>query len=179
MEFYELVKKRASCRKYLPDKVERGKIERCIDAARLSPSACNSQPWNFVVVDSPEVLAKVSAAAVSGAYVITRFIKKAPVLIVVTVDKGSLLSKFGGFVRDTKFFLIDIGIACDHLVLQATELGLGTCFIGWFNEKGVKKELGIPDALDIPLIISMGYPDESRPSGEKRRKPLSDIMKYQ
>ncbi|MCK4889583.1 MAG: nitroreductase family protein [Candidatus Aminicenantes bacterium] len=187
MDFSELVKKRYSCRRYLPDIVEKEKIEKCIDSARLSPSACNSQPWSFIVVDDPEKLASVSDAAVSGIYGAPKLMAKSPALIVVIADKGSFMSKVGGMVRETSFFLIDIGIACEHLVLQATELGLGTCYIGWFNEKAVRKELGLKRSVTIPLIITMGYPDESHRSKDitrrlakgDNRKPINEIMKYQ
>jgi len=187
MDFPELVKKRYSCRKYLPDTVEREKIEKCIEAARLAPSASNSQPWNFIVVDDPEKLRAVSDAAITGIYSATKFIKNASSLIIVTSDKGNFLTKVGGFVRDTMFYLIDIGIACEHFVLQATELGLGTCYVGWLNEKAVKKNLGLKKSISIPLIISVGYPDKglqekvmaSRNTKGWIRKPLDEILKYQ
>lgn len=186
MDFAELVKKRYSCRKYLPDPVEREKIEKCIDSARLAPSACNSQPWNFIVVDDKDKLKEVADAAVSGIYGMPKLMAISPVLIVVTADKGSFLSRTGGYVRDTMFYLIDIGIASEHLVLQAAELGLGTCYIGWFNEKEVKKKLGLGKSANIPLIITLGYPDEShrkeditrRLAKGGTRKPLEEVMKY-
>ncbi len=187
MDFSELVKKRYSCRRYLIDKVEREKIEKCIEAARLAPSASNSQPWNFMVIDDPDKLNAVADAAITGIYSATKFIKNASSLIIVISDKGSFLTKVGGFVRDTMFYLIDIGIACEHLVLQATELGLGTCYVGWFNEKAVKRELGIKKSMNIPLIISVGYPDKdiqdkvmnSRNTKGWIRKPIDEILKYQ
>lgn len=187
MDFPELIQKRYSCRKYLQESVEREKIEECIKAARLAPSACNSQPWSFIVIDDPEKLDLVSDAAVSGIYGTPRLMPKSPVLIVVTADKGSFMSKAGGMVRDTSFFLIDIGISCEHLVLQATELGLGTCYVGWFNEKAVRKELGLKKSITIPLVITMGYPDDSHRSKDltrrlakgDNRKPLDEILEYQ
>ena len=186
MDFSELVKKRYSCRKYLPDTVNRELIEKCIEAARLAPSACNSQPWNFIVVDEKEKLKEVSDAALSGIYGTPKLMANSPVLIIVTADKGSFFSKVGNFVRDTMFYLIDIGIASEHLVLQAAELGLGTCYIGWFNEKEVKKKLGLGKSINIPLIITMGYPDESHRSKDitrrfangGSRKPIEDILQY-
>ena len=186
MEFSELVKKRYSCRKYLADPVEREKIEKCIESARLAPSACNSQPWNFIVVDEKEKLKEVSDAALSGVYGMPKLMAESPVLIVVTVNKGNFSAKVGNFVRDTMFYLIDIGIASEHLVLQAAELGLGTCYIGWFNEKEVKKKLGLGKSINVPLIITMGYPDEShrtkditrRFANGGARKPLDEILKY-
>ncbi|MEN8223103.1 MAG: nitroreductase family protein [Acidobacteriota bacterium] len=187
MEFMELVNMRYSCRKYTAEKVEREKIEKCIEAARLAPSASNSQPWDFVVIDDPEKLQAIADAAITGIYGATKFIKKASAVIVVTADKGGFIMKAGNFLRDTSFYLIDIGIACEHLVLQAAELGLGTCYVGWLNEKAVKKELGIKKSVDIPLIISMGYPDKelqektiaTRQKKGWMRKPFEKVMKYQ
>lgn len=187
MNFSELVKIRYSCRKYIKQGVERVKIEQCIDAARRAPSACNAQPWKFIVVDDPEKLAAVSEAAVKGLYGAPRLMAKAPTLIVVQAEKGTFTSKVGAMVRDTSFYLIDIGIACEHLVLQAAELGLGTCYIGWFNEKQVKKELGLKKSDILPLVITMGYPDEEyykkdltrRLARGDNRKPLDEILKFE
>ena len=182
----ELVKTRYSCRKYIKKRVEREKIGQCIDAARLAPSACNSQPWKFIVVDEPEKLKAVSDAAVKGLYGAPRLMAKAPALIVVQAEKGTFISKVGAMVRDTSFYLIDIGIACEHLVLQAAELGLGTCYIGWFNEKQVKKELGLGKSDVLPLVITMGYPDEEyykkdltrRLARGDNRKPMEEVFRY-
>jgi len=186
MDFSELVKKRYSCRKYQSRKVEREKIEQCIEAARLAPSACNSQPWKFIAMDEPEKLSAVSEAAVKGLYGAPRLMAKAPALIVVRAEKGTFISKMGAMVRDTSFYLIDIGIACEHLVLQAAELGLGTCYIGWFNEKQVKKELGLGKSDILPLVITMGYPDEEHRNRDRtrklakgdNRKSLEEILRY-
>ncbi|MCX7910964.1 MAG: nitroreductase family protein [Endomicrobia bacterium] len=178
MEFIELVKQRYSCRKFLPIPVEEEKIIQCIEAARYAPSACNAQPWKFVVVNDTSLKQKLVEAATSGIYKLSKFISQAPVIIVVVADKVSFLSKAGSLIRNTKFYLIDIGIATEHLVLQATELGLGTCYIGWFSEKGVKKVLNIPENYNIPLIICMGYPDTTHKNLDVIRKHAkSDIRK--
>lgn len=184
MEFKELVSRRFSCRKFIDKPVEEEKILQCLESARLSPSACNAQPWKFVVVNDSQLKQKVSAEATSGVYKISKFIQNAPVLIVVVADKGSFLSRAGSLIRNTRFYLIDIGIVCQQLVLQATDLGLGTCYVGWFNEEGVRKSLGIPKKFDIPLIICLGYPDESykqldpirRRAGSELRKEISEIV---
>jgi len=182
MNFKDIIEARYSCRKFQAKAVERDKIAACLEAARLAPSACNAQPWRFLVIDEPEVKARAADAAASGKYRFSRFIKEAPVLILALADKGSFLSMAGSFVRNTRFYLMDIGISCEHIVLQASELGLGTCYVGWFNEKKLKKTLNIPSGLEIPLLICMGYPDESyrqkdpirRRAGSDRRKPAED-----
>lgn len=178
MSFLDLVKQRYSCRKFLPIPVEEEKIIQCIEAARLAPSACNAQPWKFIVVNDPIVKEQLVEAATSGIYKLSRFISQAPVIIVVVADIPNFLSKVGGLIRDVKFYLLDIGISCEHFVLQATELGLGTCYIGWFSEKGVRKVLNIPKKYRIPLLICVGYPEENYKNSDIiRRKAKSDTRK--
>ncbi len=133
MDFCQLVQQRCSCRKYSSSPVEREKLDKCLQAARLSPSACNAQPWRFIVLDEKGPREKLADAACSEIYRMSKFIKSAPVLITVCADVKSFTSKAGSFVRNTNFYLIDIGIACQNLVLQATEEGLGSCYIGWFS----------------------------------------------
>jgi len=191
MEFLELVSKRRSCRKFLNKPVEKEKIIKCIEAARLAPSACNAQPWKFIVIDSfsaAELKEKVVQEATKNIYRFSKFILQgAPVIVVVVADKPSFLSKVGSLIRNTNFYLIDIGIACEHLVLQATELGLGTCYIGWFNEQAVKKLLNVPKNMCVPLLICLGYPEENFISsdrvrllaGSDSRKPIDEILYFQ
>lgn len=178
MNFLELVSKRFSLRKYSSKKVDRELIEKCLEAARLAPSACNSQPWYFIVVDVEESKNKLADIAFSGVYSSNSFAKKAPVLVVVINEKSNYVAKVGGFLRGTQYSLIDIGIAVEHFVLQAQELGIGTCWLGWFNEKGVKKFLGIPKSKKVEAIISMGYPPEGTTPREKKRKSLDEIREY-
>jgi len=178
MNFSELVQKRQSCRKYTPQAVERKIIDQCLEAARLAPSAHNSQPWSFIVVDNPEDIARISEKAFAGIYSTTKFASKAPVIIVVIVEKVNYLIRLGGQIRDVKYSLIDIGIACEHLVLQAEELGLGTCWIGWFNEKGVKQALNLPHSAKIKILISMGYPSDPEYRRERKRKSLDEIRSF-
>jgi nitroreductase len=177
MSFLELVKKRRSVRSYLDRPVEREKIERCLEAARLAPSACNSQPWSFVVVDDPQLKDRVAAETHAPLIPLNRFTHKAPVLIVIIAESPNLTSQIGGALTGRQFNLIDIGMACEHLCLQAVEEGLGTCIMGWFDEKAVKSLLGIPDKKRVALIISLGYPatDELR---VKQRKRLEQIVSY-
>ncbi|MBI4833559.1 MAG: nitroreductase family protein [Planctomycetes bacterium] len=173
----ELVKKRQSVRNYLPDIVPREAIERCLEATRLAPSASNSQPWRFIVVESPELKTKLAEAAFSGIYFISAFAKTAPVLIAAVRKPSGYLARMGGFFRGLQYNLIDIGIACEHLVMQATEEGLGTCWIGWFNEKKSKKVLNLSKASRVDIIISMGYAS-SKETRNKIRKPLDEIRIY-
>ena len=173
MSFLDLVKKRQSCRKYLPASVPRDVLERCLEAARLAPSACNSQAWRFIVVTEPSLRARLVEKAFSGVYAMNGFAKEAPVLVVVVTERSKYVAQVAGATRGTQYNLIDIGIACEHFILQATEEGLGTCWIGWFDQKGVREVLGLSkhDCLDI--VISVGYPADAQ--REKVRKTTGEM----
>jgi len=173
MKFKDLVKKRFSARKYINKPVEKEKIDLCIEAARLAPSACNSQPWKFIIVDDSHLKNKISDNIFGGIYNMNSFAKQAPVLVVVLSERGRFTAKVGGFIRNTKYYLIDIGIAVEHFILQATELDLATCWIGWFNEKKLKKLLSIDKHKKIDIVFSLGYSLE--PPIKKNRKSTEDM----
>jgi nitroreductase len=176
ISFLELAKKRQSVRKYLTTPVPREKIERCLEAARLAPSACNSQPWEFIVVEG-ELKDRLAPALVAGAYSMNRFACDAPVWIVVLRRPSGYAARLGGMLRGVQYNLIDIGIAGDHLTLQAAEEGLGTCWLGWFNEKQAKKILNLPRSVRIDIVISLGYAADET-IRDKKRKPLDEIRTY-
>lgn len=177
MRFLELVKRRRSTRKYFTKPVSREVIDRCLEAACLAPSACNSQPWFFIVIDDEKLKNKVSAAAFSGLYSMNSFARKAPVLIIVVTERSSYIARLGGYFRGVQYSLIDIGIVCEHLVLQAEEDGIGSCWLGWFNEGAIKEILGIARDKKIDVIISLGYP-QSEERKQKPRKPLSEVRRF-
>jgi nitroreductase len=154
--------------------VEREKILACLEAARLAPSADNVQPWRFLVIDDPEIKQKFSREVFSGIYSPTKFAAKAPVLILILARLDIIANRIGKQVQGVNFYLIDIGIAGEHIVLQAEEMELGTCWIAWFNLRKARKVLGIPKKYKIVSLLSMGYYDR-RPVKEKRRKSLEDI----
>ena len=179
MDFSKLVKSRQSVRKYDFDKkVERGKIEKCIEAARLAPSACNSQPWSFIVVDDPELSQQVAKSTFSKIISFNKFAAEAPVIAVIVIEKPKLITQIGEALKDREFPLIDIGIAAQHFCLQAHELGLGTCMMGWFDEKKIKGLLQIPRKKRIGLCISMGYEVENYPLRKKIRKAAEGMFSY-
>jgi len=177
MKFLDLVKARQSVRKYLSKEVERDKIERCLEAARLAPSANNSQPWSFIVVEDPRLKDAVARNTFDKLISFNRFSLQAPVLILIISERPSFFSRIGSAIKDKQFSLIDIGITAEHFCLQATEEGLGTCMLGWFNEKGVKALLNISPSKRVELIITMGYPmsDKIQP---KERKEIDQIRSY-
>ncbi len=181
MDLYSLLLKRYSTRKFSSKKVEREKIIKCIEAARIAPSACNSQPWRFIVIEEPGLKNKIAEIATSGIYgIINKFLKDSPCIIIVLADKEKFIAQVGAYIMNTDYYLIDIGIACEHLVLQAEELGLGTCYIGYFNEKGIRRILNIPKKYKIVLLIAVGYPDEKEREKKlklpKNRKKIEEIL---
>lgn len=175
--FLELAKSRQSVRAYTDKPVEKDKIIRCLEAARIAPSACNAQPWKFVVVDDTELKNSIADATNNRILPLNHFTKQAPVHVVVVREKPNFTSKVGTLIRNKTYTLIDVGIATEHFCLQAASEGLGTCILGWFNEKRVKELLNIPKNKRAELIITVGYPatDELR---DKIRKNLEDIHSY-
>ena len=177
MNFLDLVKKRYSLRKYSDKAVPRVYIERSIEAARLAPSACNSQPWEFIVVDYKKLKDRLTKSAFSGIYKMNTFAKDAPVMIIMITKASGIHATLGGLMQRTSFNLIDVGIAVEHLCLQAAEDGLGTCMLGWFNEKAVRSVFNLPSSTRIDLLISMGYPLEEK-IHDKKRNSLDQIFRY-
>lgn len=174
MEFSELIQKRQSDRKYKDEPVRREDIVKCLEAARLAPSACNSQPWKFVVVEDKAVLKEMSEAAIGLG--MNKFTAGVPVMVAVVQESMNLEAKAGALVKSKDYSMIDLGIAVENFCLQAAELGLGTCIIGWFDEKRVKKLLGVPRSRRIQVLISLGHPDA--PTRNKVRKPLEDMSSW-
>ena len=173
----ELIHQRRSVRRYADRPVPKEDILKCIEAARLAPSACNSQPWHFIVIDEPALKNRVADKIFSGIYNMNQFAKAAPVLVAVVSEKVKLLAAIGGQVRNTRYELVDIGIACEHFILQAQELGIGSCWIGWFDEKALKKEMDLPAHKKIDIVIALGYPAEDK-IVPKTRKSTNEISSF-
>ena len=178
MALLDLIKQRKSVRRFMDWPVEREKIMMCLEAARAAPSACNSQPWRFIVVDDPELKKRLCERAFRGIYFINAFCKKAPVIVVIVSEKGRFLARIGGMFRGTKYYLIDIGIAGEHFVLQAEEMGLGTCWLGWFNESAVKKALSIPKDKKVDVLITLGYYDKKKMKSTQDREPIEKVASF-
>ena len=174
MTLDEIIRHRRSIRRYTEQPVEREKILACLEAARLAPSAENAQPWRFLVIDDPELKPQVAARAFSGIYSVCRFAAQAPVLVLLLAKMDFLANRLGRVVQGTQFYLLDLGIAGEHFILKAEELGLSTCWIGWFNLRAVRKFLKIPRKYRPVAIISLGYA-ASRPPGDHLRKKLEEI----
>ena len=179
MTFMDLVTARQSVRHYKPEqRIPRETLERCLEAARLAPSACNSQPWSFVVVDHPKQVRELALAACTRPpYGMNKFAADASALVAVVTEKMKLAARLGSQFRGVQYSLVDVGIACEHLLLQATEEGLGSCWLGWFDERAVKRQLNIPRTSKVDLLLCLGYPVDAdvRP---KNRRPLDTIRRY-
>jgi nitroreductase len=178
MNFQELIIKRQSVRKYLDKPVEKEKVLSCIEAARLAPSASNAQPWKFIVIDDLELKEKIAKETYSLIASFNKFVHQAPVIIAITLEKPTLVNRIGGRIKKKEWKLIDVGIAAEHLCLQATEKGLGTCMLGWYNEKEIKGLLNIPEKKSIALLISLGYFADDYKLRNKIRKSMEEVCSF-
>ena len=174
--FLELVQHRQSDRSYLDKPVETDKLKRILEAARLAPSACNSQPWKFIVVTDPEKRLLVADATASKILSMNHFTKQAPVQLIVIEDNANFSSSVGGWATNKHYPHIDLGIAAAHISLAATDEGLGSCIVGWCDEKKIRKALDIPKNKRVMLVILLGY--SAQPLREKKRKTIGEIVSY-
>jgi len=172
MKFEDVILARKSVRKYVDRPVEKEKIAKCLEAARLAPSWENKQCWRFIVVRDKGVIAKLAKG-------FNFWAKSAPVFIVACGDP-----RRSGTSHGQDYYLVDVAIAMEHLVLEAANLGLGTCWLGFFDEKEIKTLLGIPKGIRVVALTPLGYPHPSEgvwekvvkmAVGSKKRKNLSEI----
>ena len=169
----ELINERRSIRKYLDKPVEKEKIAAILEAARLAPSACNAQPWRIAAVIDKAAAKEVLSKGLGGVVVPNNWAKSAPAVIVVCSETNIFTHSIGEKVKNVQWHLIDIGICAEHMALKAVELGLGTCYIGWFNAKAIKKVLSLPSGWKVECLLSLGYPQEIPEATP--RKPLEEI----
>ena len=168
---------RRSIRQFTTQPVDRNIITQCIEAARLAPSAENAQPWRFLVLDNPGNIQAFGHAAFTGVYAQTRWAMKAPVILVICAKLDIVANRIGRFIQGTPYYLIDIGIAGEHFVLEAQTHGLGTCWIGWFDAKKARKHLNLPSGFKVVQLIVMGYPLKDAPNVQKR-KSIDEILRF-
>jgi nitroreductase len=170
--FLKLSSSRLSCRSYSPAPVGDEAIAKCLEAARLAPSACNKQPWRFVVVrDAAKREAIASKALLPGLPM--PWLKKAPVIVALCSQRSVETHWLAPLLSGVSYDLLDVGIAGEHFVLAAEAQGLGTCWIGWFRPGPLKKILGIPRSVKPLSLISLGYPE--RRGEPMKRKALDEI----
>jgi nitroreductase len=152
---FALFFKRKSIRNYADTFVEREKIMKIMEAVRWSPSAQNSQPWEFLIIDDQE--RKKDTVDHCGLNTNRSILNSAPVLIIGLANSKSSVKMHG-----IDYYLIDFAIAMEHLILAAAALDLGTCWMAWYNEKKLKKFLNIPEKMRIVAISPLGYPKNKK-----------------
>ena len=163
LEFLNIIKNRRSIRKYKQDQIPDTILKQILEAARLAPSGCNDQPWHFIVVKNPETKSKMG---------LHKWAEEAPLIIVCCIDS-----------EEGRWYIIDGSIAFEHIVLTATNFGLGTCWMGRFYEnlgetdERIKKVLGIPEHMRILAVTPLGYPAET--PGPLERKNFDEIIHYE
>jgi nitroreductase len=171
MDVLEAIKTRRSVRAYSDRPIPAEVMDRMKQALRMAPSACNIQPWHFVLVSDAAAREKIAQAAHKQAWM-----AQAPVIVVACGLPARAYKKMGGYGNSVD---VDLAIALDHLTLAAVADGLGTCWIGSFDEGEVKTLLGIPAQVKVVAMTPLGYPakpDLIRPLDEARRKPLTEIF---
>lgn len=169
MSILDIIRQRRSIRRYKSDPIPDETLLSVLEAARLAPSGKNSQPWKFIVVKDQKMKENLAVASRGQ-----RFIAVAPVIIVACGYPDRSYARQGNYMKS---WSIDISCALDHLMLKAQEEGLGTCWIGAFEEKEVKPLLGIPDDVRVLALTPLGFPDEE--PKDRGRKPLEEIISYE
>ena len=174
MDVMEAIRIRRSVRKYRSDAIPEAVLDQMIEALRLAPSACNIQPWRFVVVTDPGRRAALVQAAHNQ-----KFIGEAPVVVVGCGFPAKAYQRMGGAGNSVD---IDVAIALDHLTLAAAAVGLGTCWIGAFDEKAVKDVIGAPDDAKVVALTPLGYPAEPgmlAPTDPGRRLKREQMISFE
>ncbi|HOK56061.1 MAG TPA: nitroreductase family protein [bacterium] len=171
MEFYEVIKTRRSVRNYKKDSIPDDVLKRVLNAARIAPSGNNRQPWKFIIIKDRKIKEKMIALCDGQ-----EFVAESPVLIVacgknIHYNRGRWMGDYS--------VIVDVAIAVDHLTLAARAEGLGTCWIGSFDNEGIKKFLGIPEDVNVVALTPLGYPENPNVFKEtKNRKSLEEIICY-
>jgi nitroreductase len=177
MEFTDVIKNRSSIRSYIDREVEEEKIQYILECARLAPSWTNKQCWRFIVVKNKDMVTELAKTSL-----INRWLKTAPIIIVACADPTE-----SGTHNGIEYYTVDSSIAFEHLILAATNVGLGTCWIGGFDEEKVKTLLDIPKRIRVVALSPLGYSSEKKSivdsafqmiTKAKKRKSLEEIVHY-
>ncbi len=170
MEFLQLAKSRYSVRSFLNKQIESETLNKILQAANIAPTAANKQPQKLYVLQSEQALKKINS--------VCKCIFGAPTVILITANKNEMWKN--PFSQDYNTGDIDCSIVCTHLMLQAWELGIGSCWVGYFDLSEVAKALDIPTNEKVVAILPMGYPSEkSKPAPmHTSRKELDQIIKF-
>ncbi len=174
MNFMEIAKGRQSCRAYNPDKqVEKEKLNAILEAARLSPSACNGQPYHITVCKGET--AKKVAKATQGMG-LNKFAVEAPILLVISEKPYVKTAALGAKLKGNDYRSIDIGILSAYITAEAHTQGLSTCILGWLDDKEIRKICGIDSP--VRLVITLGYAKNDDKLRAKKRKDTEELVSY-
>lgn len=175
----KIIRGRYSVRSYADRPVEDEKLNLILEAARLAPSASNSQPWHFYVVRDKKKIGTLSGKMPIGSQiVINSFIAQAPVVVVATAGPVDFLHRVASFIINKRWYYVDVAIALEHMVLTAWELGIGSCWVGWFDEKKIRSFLNIAKNEEVIAMLTLGYPGEGSVFTSKIRKSMKEIVKF-
>ena len=174
MNFAELTQIRQSCRSYNTNRaVEEEKLTAILEAARLSPSACNGQPYHFTVCRGD---AARDVAAACGGMGMNKFAVQAPVMIVISEEPYVKSAALGAKVKNNDYRSIDIGIAAAYITNAAADLGLATCILGWLDDARIRSICGL--SHPVRLVITLGYAAEGDKLRSKKRKEMAELVSY-
>jgi nitroreductase len=165
MEFSELIRKRYSVRAYKSDPVEEEKLQQVLEAARLAPTAANRQPFQLIVIPTAGRESELRRIYSRDWFV------KAPLVLCACAIPAQGWTRMDG----KPYVDVDVAIAMDHLILAATNLGLGTCWIAAFDPAAAREVLDLPEGVEPVVFTPLGYPADS--IGPKKRKPLSELVR--
>jgi nitroreductase len=178
MEFIDVIRSRMSIREYSDKTVENEKISYVLECARLAPSSVNKQCWRFIVIHDKETIGQIAKTSM-----INRWLKTAPVLIIACADPTESVIN-----NSIEYYSVDVSIAFEHVILAATDVGLGTCWIAGFNEEKLKEMLEVPKRIRIVALTPLGYPIGKKGITEQitktllkatKRKTLDEIVHYE
>lgn len=170
MDFLGLAKQRCTTRGFTDKKIDKNDLNRILSAGRVAPTACNKQPQRIIVVQQPDNIFKVQKAY--------KTFSSQCILIVCQDKRDALIRPFDGKCSGD----LDIGIICDHMMLAARELNIGSVMVGLFDPYVIRKEFDIPEYIEPTALLILGYPDKGFLSPERHsteRKPLSDTIMYE
>ena len=175
-DYFDLVKRRESCRNFDPERiVEKEKLTRCGEAAWLAPSACNGQPWKYLIVTNPELAAKLRPMMQELG--MNKFLNACNAFAVVVQEATVLKVSASQRLKDQDFAPIDIGFSASQFCYAAAEQGLSTCVIGWHNELKIRELFGLTKTERVRLVLAVGYAKTDK-LRTKQRKPIEDVVKY-
>ena len=172
MSFFEIAQTRQSCRNYDPTRaVEEEKLARILEVARLAPSACNSQPYHVTVCRGAAATAVAGAVQGMG---LNKFAPDAPILLVLSEMPYAPTAAIGSKLKGNDYRSLDLGILAAYITATATELGLGSCILGWLKDAEIRKICGLDGA--VRMVITLGYAKEGDPLRTKKRKAHEELF---